>query len=96
MKAEVFKRAWNLFNNNYGTFSECLKQSWKAVKIKVRMLEEIVSFKFVKKDGTIREAHGTLTKQISKGTGKQAPLSILAYYDVEKESVRSFKVESLV
>lgn len=53
----------------------------------------IVSFKFVKKDGTIRKAKGTLAESIIpeiKGNGAEKPSSILTYYDVEKKGWRSF------
>ena len=95
MKKEVFKRAWNLFNNAFGTFSECLKQAWKAVKLKAKMTKGIVEFEFVKSNGDVRKAFGTLTQSISKGKGKPSPLSIIAFLDTEINQIRSFKIDSL-
>lgn len=96
MKAEVFKRAWTLFKNAFGTFAQCLKQAWKVVKLKLRMKKAVIRFEFKKANGDIRVAFGTLTQSISKGKGKPAPLTTLAFFDTEKEQVRSFKIENLL
>ena len=95
MKAEVFKRAWTLFNNSFGTFAECLVQAWKVVKLKFRMKKSVIRFEFKKANGEIRVAFGTLIQSISKGKGKPAPLTTLAFFDTIKEQVRSFKIENL-
>ena len=94
-KTEVFKRSWELYRNDFGNWSKCLTQAWKVVKLRNEMKLGFSQFKFTKKDGTVRSAVGTLTTKISKGI-KPAPLSVVAYYDCEKEKVRSFKINSLI
>lgn len=72
-----------------------------------KLSNEIVSFKFTKKDGTIREAKGTTNKEIiekdfgieylPKGT-KEIKYSenVTRYFDVDKLGWRSFQNDSLI
>ena len=95
MKTELFKRAWTLFRNSFGTFSECLIQAWKVLKLKLRMKESIIRFEFKKTNGEIREAFGTLIQNISKG--KSTPnYKTLPFFDTIKNQVRSFKIDNLI
>jgi hypothetical protein len=65
-----------------------------------RMLEEAVKFQFVKKDGTIRDAVGTLKHDLMKqedgtlwepkGESKPEPASIIRFFDTEKGLWRCF------
>lgn len=32
-KSEIMKKAWALFKNAFGTFSECLKRAWQIAKM---------------------------------------------------------------
>ena len=96
MKTELFKRAWTLFKDGFGTFAECLRQAWKVIKLKSQLNKGGVAFKFMKKDGTVREAIGTLLNVSIKGSGRPTPLNLLAYFDTDKESFRSFKIENLI
>ncbi len=63
-----------------------------------------VSFSFVKKDGTIRNAIGTLMEdalpKIEEGTPpstrtREPNYSTLTYFDVQKQSWRSFRIANL-
>lgn len=95
MKTELFKRAWTLFRNSFGTFSDCLSQAWKVLKLKLRMKESIIRFEFKKTNGEIRVAFGTLIQNISKG--KSTPnYKTLAFFDTIKNQVRSFKIDNLI
>ena len=58
-----------------------------------------VEFKFIKRDGTIRCAHGTMKSDIIpeiKGTGRPLSFGLQLYYDLDKQSFRSFKKENLI
>ena len=65
-----------------------------------KMQEQAVKFQFKKKDGTIRDAVGTLKRALMKqedgtlwepkGESKPEPASIVRYFDVEKGSWRCF------
>ena len=64
----------------------------------------IVDFEFVKKDGTIRQAKGTLVAEhlpAPKAVDSDAPArktneNVLVYFDMEKQSFRSFVKSSFV
>lgn len=62
----------------------------------------VVEFSYEKKDGTIREAKGTLNSEVygeenkPKGTGFEVPENIVKYYDLDKEGWRSFNFDKLI
>lgn len=61
----------------------------------------IVEFSFTKKDGTTREAKGTLlesyiTVSSTSTNTRKKPEGIVAYWDLDKEGWRSFKQENLI
>lgn len=63
----------------------------------------IVDFEFVKKDGTIRKAKGTLVaehlpapKADSDAPVRKTNENVLVYFDMEKQSFRSFVKSSFV
>ena len=65
-----------------------------------KMLEQAVKFQFRKKDGTIRNAIGTLCKSLMKtedgstyefkGGQRTAPANTIPFFDLEKGMWRSF------
>jgi hypothetical protein len=58
-----------------------------------------VRFKFLKKDGTIRVAYGTLHKDVippTLGTGRPLGFGLQLFFDLECMSYRSFKKENLI
>ena len=83
-------------NENVKTTNTLLEE------LKERLRKGEVKFVFTKKDGTERVALGTTKKEIygiehePKGTGKKKNESTTCYYDLEKQSWRSFVNESLV
>ena len=63
----------------------------------------IVEFEFVKKDGSIRQAKGTLVAEHlpaptadSDGSTRKKNENVMVYFDMEKKSFRSFVKESFV
>ena len=96
---EIMSSAWAIFRKGLLTFSQSLKQSWKAFKLKKRMLSGVVDFTFKKsKDNTIRTAKGTLkdVQDKIKGTERKNNLSIQVYFDLEKNAFRSFTKANLL
>ena len=85
-----------------------MKASFKTTSLDEfsNMLHEgIVEFEFIKKDGTIRNAKGTLEPSLlpppkPAGDSEVAPRkkndSIFVYYDLEKNYFRSFVKESFL
>lgn len=61
--------------------------------------ERVVRFVYQKSDGSIREAVGTLKKDMCpdvKGGGKPTPGHLQLYFDLEKKAWRSFRKELLI
>ena len=58
-----------------------------------------VRFVFEKKDGTMREAYGTMRHDITPpliGTGRPLSFDLQLYFDLDKMAWRSFKKANLV
>lgn len=96
----VFCLAWQFFKQTGYTFSECLKKAWANIKLKAKMKSQIVRFYFLKVDGTIREAWGTICPDIvpptEHTTNRKPNDTVQVYYDTEKQEYRSFKKFNLV
>lgn len=84
----------------FDTTTTYLKSYANMIKqLQVRMRTEIVSFSFIKKNGELRIARGTLRSDVCpivKGGGKPTPEHLQLYYDVDKSSWRSFEKEKFV
>jgi len=71
-----------------------------------KMTEQAVKFQFKKKDGSIRDAIGTLKRALMKqedgtlwepkGEGKPEPASVVRFFDVEKGAWRCFTVTDFI
>lgn len=72
----------------------------KALKAELHKRE--VSFKYYKKDGSIRDAKGTLNSEIygkentPTGSIKTIPENQIRYYDTDSDGWRSFLSENLI
>lgn len=63
------------------------------------LTERVVRFAYRKNDGSIREAVGTLMKSMlppTQGVGRPTPEHLQLYFDIEKQSWRSFKKECFI
>lgn len=63
--------------------------------------EGIVEFEFIKKDGSVRQAKGTLQAEYlpaskADGTSRKPSDNVMVYFDMDKQSFRSFVKESFV
>ena len=79
--------------------SICLKRAWYFERFRNWLKDGLVTFSYMKKDGSIREARGTLnellipTDKLPKGTSTAKPnFSSVAYYDLERQDWRAFNV----
>ena len=97
--SKLMKQAWFLVKKLGWSISEAMKQAWKNFKLRRRLINNTVSFSYKKKDGSIREAVGTLLKTAIPaiaGERKSDPVKVQVYYDLEKQQWRSFNIESLI
>ena len=82
--------------------SQALKYAWWFEKFRNMLSKGIYRFSYMKKDGTIREATGTLsnafipTDKLPKGTAKIINYETFSYYDLVKNEWRSFRLDNFV
>ena len=99
-KSNIFKTAWQFFRQTGISFSECLKKAWENAKLVLKLQTGIIKFYFQKVNGEIREAWGTLQKEIIqdklKGGKRVQNNTIQVYFDTEKQEFRCFKKFNLV
>lgn len=96
MMREVMAMAHRAFELKSATmsWSECLKQAWAVLKLKLAMKKRVVEFYFQKVDGSIRQAFGTLQESLIDYTpnGKgYACKDCVKYWDIEKKAWRQLK-----
>lgn len=82
------------------------QKSELASDLREEMLARVVEFDFLKKDGTVRHAFGTICPEFlpqTDGESSDKPKKDVAknwgnfnYYDTEKKSWRSFNVVNLI
>lgn len=79
--------------------AECESQAQQIADCVKAMKSRIVEFYFVKKDGTVRQAFGTLQDDvilplIKDATNRQPNPELVTYYDTVKRQFRSFRKEN--
>lgn len=97
-RTKVFKRAHYIKRTTHLNFSQALKKAWSIYRLQDAMRSNVVKFSFVKKDGTVRVAEGTLQAPILgdvKGLRAFNP-KVVNYYDTEKLAFRCFQSFSLL
>lgn len=98
--SNLFFRAWAIKKQNPSfTFRKALISSWKAEKLTREMSGgNVVEFVYVKIDGTVRIAKGTIPELKMGLEGKIKTIgqnSVVNYFDLDKEEWRSFKAVQL-
>ena len=94
-KAQLFKLAHSI-KSQFESFSQALTQAWRIVKLRYRMVKGYVSFKYLKVDGSIREAVGTLNFTYESKGGKSSPVDSLVYFDQSANAIRSCKLFNII
>ena len=100
-RARVMKYARQIWLTTKETWSVCMKKAWSLYRLAKLMRTGVIAFAYKKADGSIRNAYGTLRdlpagitmggKKVTKPSYKT-----IAYFDVEKNAFRSFKIENLI
>lgn len=96
--SEIMKAAWQFVKVNGMSMAEALRCAWVNYKVRAAMACRIVKFYFMKIDGTLREAYGTLRNDIvpPTGDGRKPNDSLQVYYDTEKQAWRCYKKANLI
>ncbi len=92
--ANIMRLAWQFVKRNGFTMAEALKVAWLNAKVTKAMRTGIVQFFFMKVDGTLRQAFGTLDPHRlpeTQGSGRRPADTVQVYFDTEKQEYRSFK-----
>ncbi len=98
------KLSWNIFRSisdkTMKSWSISLRKAWAIIKLKSKMRGESVKFSFLKKDGTTRNAIGTLSEakipSANQSKGIRASVySVTTFYDLNKDAWRCFKNENI-
>ncbi len=97
MKSQLFKIA-HAIRNQFASFSEALVHAWKVIKLHIELkTKKVVNFTYVKVDGSIREAVGTLVNApMPKGGERKPNYKVLNYFDLQQMEYRCAKVENLI
>ena len=100
-RVRVMKYAWQLWKATKQQWKICMIKAWQLYRLAKAMRRGVVTFYYSKADGSIRKAMGTLTNVPAGATlgGKRVTkpsYKTMTYFDIEKDSFRSFKVENLI
>lgn len=96
MKSRLFKMAWAI-RVNFETFGQALSHAWKVVKLQFELcINPIVKFSYMKKDGSRRDAIGTVETVPSVKGVRPVNFGLLTYFDIEAKDWRSAKIENLI
>ena len=76
--------------------AECEKQAAEIAECVKAMCERVVEFYFTKKDGSTRQAFGTLQpdvliEHVTDSSNREPNPDLVVYFDCEKQCFRSFK-----
>lgn len=96
---EVMLMAWTFVKRNGFSMSEAMKCAWANMKLKAAMKQRIVKFYFMKVDGSVREAYGTLKENLipaTNGDNRKKNDTVQVYFDTERQEYRCYKKANLL
>lgn len=99
-RSDVMKLAWAIRRKNpEHRLADCQISAWKVVLLYQALRQGSVRFSFQKQNGEIRQAIGTLKPdmfiQPPKTTEQSAQLTLVRYFDMEKNAIRSFRADQI-
>lgn len=100
-RSRIMKYAWQIWRATKTEWRVCMKKAWQLYYLAKRLRQGVHQFAYVKADGTVRTANGTLRDFPAGATlnGKKVTkpsYKTFAYFDVDKKSFRCFKIENLI
>jgi len=99
MKVSLFNNAWSMFKAGlFTSFAKALKAAWSRIKVITGLKSGVVTFQYIKSDGSIRIATGTLSdiNYVAKTTESKPKPEIIKYFDIEAQSFRSFRLDRFI
>ena len=99
MKSDRIKLIEHFINKCSMAIEEAKKKADINCNLQDELNKRDVRFRFLKKDGTIRDAYGTHHKDVippTMGTGRPLGFGLQLFFDLECMSYRSFKKENLI
>ena len=99
-RSRIFRIAWYFYRKGlFLSFSGALRAAWCCFKAVLALRGGEVKMCYRKSNGTIREARGTLRRDIlafyPTDSRKRNP-DVVAYWDLEKLAWRAFRIERLI
>lgn len=94
----IMQYAWQLRRTTGCTMSEAMRASWRQSSLVSKLKRGVVQFTYLKKDGSTRQAVGTLLEQAvpsTQGIRKAYPTQ-QCYFDLQKNAWRSFVKTNLI
>lgn len=95
MKSRLFYLAHTV-KSHFNTFSEALTYAWSVIKFQWSLCLGIVKFKYLKKDGSVRQATGTLCDVPKAAGSRPKNYGVVTYFDLDAQEYRSFQSHSLI
>lgn len=99
-KRGIMKAAWEIAHRTGKSISDALKAAWRAFWLKVKARAGEVCFTYLKKDGSIRSARGTLKPEAidytPNGRGRRTPDHLFLYWDLDANAYRTFDRANLL
>lgn len=97
MRSRLFNIAWSIVGQ-FDSFSEALVHAWKTIRLQLALCTQaLVRFKYLKVDGSVREAVGTLDSvPMPKGGLRKPNYGILNYFDLQQQEWRCARVENII
>ena len=95
MNSKVLKFAHKI-KAQFSSWSEALKFAWAKIKFQIKLAASTVSFSFIKKNGEVRPANGTLNIQYQSKSSKPSVWYIVKYFDTDKNGWRCFDFRNLI
>lgn len=92
-ESKIMKEAWRMIRANGMTKSEALRAAWLNAKAKRLMMRGVATFYYLKMDGTVREARGTLAAGLVPPVGgaRRDNDTLQVYYDLDRGAWRCYK-----
>ena len=100
-RVRVMKYAWQLWRATGQAWRICMLKAWQLYRLAKAMREGAKTFYYLKSDGSIRKAIGTLMnvptgitfngRKVTKPSYKT-----MTYFDIEKNAYRCFRIENLI